>query len=167
LLQAAQARRVGLALVAIAPVGERYLADVDVAARVDGQPVRRDELARLEPGRAMAQPRQHLARVAIDADSRPDVGHVVVHAHAAADLADVEAPVRPALHEQARGAMHVVPLRLELAMAVEDLDAMVLTVGDVDPAVDVAADVVRNVELARTGAGLAPRAEERAVGGEL
>ena len=50
---------------------------------------------------------------------------------------------------EARGAVHVVPLRLVPAVAVEDLDAMVLAVGDVDPAVGVAADVVRDVELAR------------------
>ncbi len=59
--------------------------------------------------------------------------------------------------------MHVVPLRLEPAVAVEHLDAMVLAIGHVHPAVGVAADVVRNVELAGIGAGLAPRAEQRAV----
>src|SRR5213594_1317855 len=167
LLQASQPGRVGLALVAIAPVGERHFADVDVAMRVDGQPVRRHELARLEPGRALAQPRQHLALVTVDADPRPDVGHVVVDAHAAADLADVEAALRAGLHEQARGTVHVVPLGLELAVPVEHLDAMVLAVGDVDPAVPATADVVRNVELAGIGAGLAPRAEQRAVRSEL
>jgi len=40
---------------------------------------------------------------------------------------------------------------------------MVLAVGDIDPAVGVAADVVGDVELAGIGAGLAPRAEQRAV----
>src|SRR2546427_13168961 len=49
LLQAAQARRVGLGLVAIAPVCERYLADVDTAARVDGQPLGRGEQGRPRP----------------------------------------------------------------------------------------------------------------------
>src|SRR6267378_280235 len=101
LLQASQPGRVRLALVAIAPVGERHFTDVDVATRVDGQPVRRHELARLEPGRALAQPRQQLALVTVEADARPDVGHVVVDAHAAADLTDVEATLRAALHEQA------------------------------------------------------------------
>src|SRR6266481_4594353 len=148
LLQASQPWRGCLALVAIAPVGERHFADVDVATRVDSQPMRRHELARLEPGRALAQPRQHLALVTVDADPRSDVGHVVVDAHTAADLADVEAALRAGLHEQARGTVHVVPLGLELAVAV-------------------AADVVRNVELAGIGAGLAPRAEQRAVRGEL
>ena len=53
--------------------------------------------------------------------------------------------------------MQVVPLRLVPAVAVEDLDAMVLAVGHVHPAVRVAADVVRDVELAGIGARLAPR----------
>src|SRR6266852_9581979 len=163
LLQASQPWRGCLALVAIAPVGERHFADVDVATRVDSQPMRRHELARLEPGRALAQPRQHLALVTVDADPRSYVVYVVVDAHTAADLADVEAALRTGLHEQARGTVHVVPLRLELAVAVEHLDAMVLAVGDVDPPVRVAADVVRDVELARVGAGLTPRAEQRAV----
>src|SRR3990167_3413936 len=77
LLQASQPGRVGLALVAIAPVGERHLADVDVAAGVDREPAGRDELARLEPGRALAQSRQHLALATVDADPRPDVGDLV------------------------------------------------------------------------------------------
>ena len=38
--------------------------------------------------------------------------------------------------------MQVVPLGFETAVAVEDLDAMVLAVGDVDPAIFVAGDVV-------------------------
>src|SRR5438093_13100821 len=85
LLQASQPGRVGLALVAIAPVGERHFADVDVAMRVDGQPVRRHELARLEPGRALAQSRQHLPLLTADADPRPDVGRLAVDPHAAPD----------------------------------------------------------------------------------
>src|SRR5438876_1042948 len=44
LLQAAQPRR---NRTASPPVRERHFADVDVAARVDGEPVRRDELTRL------------------------------------------------------------------------------------------------------------------------
>jgi hypothetical protein len=52
--------------------------------------------------------------------------------------------------------VEVVPLRLPFAVAVEDLDAMVLAIGDIEPAVRVAADIVRNVELAGIGAGLAP-----------
>ena len=50
--------------------------------------------------------------------------------------------------------MHVVPLGFEIAVAVEDLDAVVLPVGDIDPAVRVAGDVVRDVELSGIGPGL-------------
>ena len=63
--------------------------------------------------------------------------------------------------------MHVVPLRLVLALAVEHLDAVVLAVGHVHPAVGVAADVVGNVELAGVGAGLTPREDRRPVRREL
>src|SRR2546427_12766878 len=73
-LQASQPGRVRLALVAIAPVGERHLADVDVATRVDGEPVRRHELARLEPGGARAQPPQPRAPLTVDSGPPSDVG---------------------------------------------------------------------------------------------
>src|SRR6516162_233427 len=163
LLQAAQPGRKRLAFVAIAPIRERYLADIDITAGIDRQTVRRDELARLETGRAVAEPRQEFALGGIDADARPDIGHVVIDPHAAADLADVEARVAPTLHVKAGRAVHVVPLPLVFAVAVEHLDAVVLAVGDIDPAIRVTADVVRDVELAGIGAGFAPRHQELAV----
>src|SRR5262249_61736912 len=94
-------------------------------------------------------------------------GCAEVTPQAAADLTDVEAALGPRLHVETGRPMHVDPLRLELAVAVEYLDAMVLAVGDVDPAVSIAADVVRDVELTGIGTRLAPRAEQRAVRREL
>jgi hypothetical protein len=59
LLQAPEAPRQLLALGtdAASPIGERHLADIDVAVPVDGEPVRRDELARVEPGMRVAEAR--------------------------------------------------------------------------------------------------------------
>src|SRR3954453_23067003 len=93
LLQAAQAGRDLLALGAnaAAPIGERDFADIDVAAAVDREPVRRDELAGGEPGMLMAQPRQQFALVGVDADPRPATGHVDIDRHLGTNLADVEA----------------------------------------------------------------------------
>src|SRR6185436_18302966 len=119
LLQASQPGRHGAAT---APVGEGHLTDVDVAARVDGEPVRRDELAGLEPRGAIAESREQLALPAVNADARPDVGHVQVDGDAAPDFAHVEAALRATLQEQTGGAAHVVPLRLVLPVAVEHLD---------------------------------------------
>jgi hypothetical protein len=59
-------------------------------------------------------------------------------------------------HVEAARAVQVFPLRLVFAVAVEHLDAMVLAVSDIDPAVGVTADVVDDVELALTGSGFAP-----------
>src|SRR5689334_2169465 len=75
LLQAAQP---GRDRPAPSPVGVRDFTHVNVAARVDGETVRRDELARLEPGRAVAQPCLQVALGAVDAHARPDVRHVDV-----------------------------------------------------------------------------------------
>jgi len=52
--------------------------------------------------------------------------------------------------------VQIVPLGFELAVAVEHLNPVVLAVGDVNPAVGVATNVVRDVELAGIGARLAP-----------
>nr|WP_228430611.1 hypothetical protein [Baekduia soli] len=61
--------------------------------------------------------------------------------------------------------MQVVELRLVGAPAVEDLDAVVLAVGDVDAAVGVAADVVGQLELAGVGAR-APQEKRSSPSGE-
>ncbi len=59
--------------------------------------------------------------------------------------------------------MHVIPLGLETTLAVEHLDAVVLAVGNVDPAVLIATDVVDDVELAWLRARFAPREQQPAV----
>src|SRR6185436_12043416 len=46
---------------------------------------------------------------------------------------------------------------------VEHLDAMVLAIGDVYPALRIAADVVRDVELAGIGTGFAPGKQQLAI----
>src|SRR5437762_2154622 len=63
--------------------------------------------------------------------------------------------------------MQVVPLRLPFAVAVEHLHAVVLAVGDIEPALRIAADIMRDVELAGIGAGLTPGAQEFTVDGEF
>ncbi len=68
------------------------------------------------------------------------------------------------VHVEPARAVQIVPLRLVLAVAVEHLDAVVLAIGDIDPAIGVGADVVHDVELARVGAGAAPRHQQFAVG---
>src|SRR6266567_7555465 len=158
LLQAPEAGRDLLAFGAdaAAPIGEADFADVDVAARIDGEPVRRDELAGFEPGMGVAEPGQQFALMGVDADPRPAIRDVDVDRHVGADLADIEARrARAGFHAKPRRTVHVVPLRLVFAVAVEYLDAVVLAVGDIDPAVRVAANIVGDIELTRVGAGLA------------
>ncbi len=97
----------------------------------------------------------------------PEVRRLEVDAHAGAELADDEGRLLAAAAVEAARAVQVVPLRLVLAVAVEHLHAVVLAVGDVDPAVVVGGDVVGDVELAGLAAGLAPRHDQLAVGREL
>ena len=115
----------------------------------------------------VAEPAQKLALMAVDTDPRPAIRHVDVDRHVGPDLADIKSTVLARLHVQPRRPMHVDPLSLVFAVAVEHLDPVIFPVGDVDPAVAVAADVVRDVELAGIGAGLAPGEQELAVRAEF
>ena len=119
--------------------------------------MRRDEL----PGRVacaldVAEAREKLALVVDDAHARPEVRRGAVHAHDGAALADVADRALARRHVEAARAVQVVPLRLVAAVAVEHLHAMALAVGDVHPAVVVAADVVRQIELAGARARARP-----------
>src|SRR5438874_10491333 len=169
LLQATQAGRDLLALGAdaAAPIGEGDFADIDVAARIHREPVRRDELPRIESGMRMPEPAQQLTVVAVDADPRPAIRQIDVDRHVGPDLADIKSAVLARLHVQPRRPVHVDPLRFVFAVAVEHLHPMIFPVGDVDPAIGVTADVVRDIELAGIGAGLAPGEQELAVRAEF
>src|SRR5207249_5664412 len=54
------------------------LANIDIAVTVDGDAVRRGELAGGETGVHLAEPGQHLALGRMNADTRPDIGPVAV-----------------------------------------------------------------------------------------
>ena len=77
---------------------------------------------------------------------------MVVGANGYAKFANVDLLVATGVDEQTAGAGHVLPLGFKFAILVKDLDALVLTVSHINPAVLVGADVVGNVELALAGA---------------
>ena len=104
-----------------------------------------------------------LALVVDDANPRPKVGDVAAYGSGRTDFADVENRVMAIGHAEATRAVQVLPLGLELTVAVEDLHPVVLTVGYVDPTIGVTADVVDDIELAFTGAGLTPRHQQLSV----
>src|SRR5205823_9094152 len=143
------------------PGTAREFADIDIAAAVDGDAVRRGELAGRDTGMRLAEPRHDLVRFCrVDADPRANIGPIAVDLALRPTLADVAERARAACQAHAVRPVQVIPLRFPFAVAVKDLNAVVLAVGDVDPAIRVATDVMRDVELARIGAGLAPRAQQ-------
>src|SRR6266545_5482553 len=163
LLQAAHARRHRLAGVGIVlPRRPGHLPDIDIAMPVDAEAVRCGELTDGQPG-FLIDPADYLALAREDAETRPEIGELGVDRLMRPQLADVADAVRAALHVEAAGAVQIVPLRLVSAVAVEDLHPMVLPVGDIDPAVGIADDIVRDVEFARTGAAFAPGKQQLAV----
>src|SRR5215831_2624013 len=134
----------------------RQFADIYVALAIDGDAVRRSELPRQDAAWCLAKPRQDLALQRMDADARPYIRPVAVALALWPALADVAEQVIPAPQAHAVWTVEVIPLCLPFAVRVEHLHAVVLAVGDVNPALGIAADVVRNVELAGIGARLAP-----------
>ena len=132
------------------PCGPGNLADINVAVRVHRKTVRRQELAQLGPRRRVAEAPEQLALAIDDADPRSEIGNAAADRGSRADFADIENRLTAVRHTETARAMQVLPLRLELTVAVEHLDAMVLAVGDIDPAISVTADVMDDVELAFT-----------------
>src|ERR1700730_8395666 len=112
----------------------------------------------------IAKPTQEFALVVDDADARPEVRTLQVDGHRRTKLPDIADRVTGIVHVKPARAMQVIPLRLILAVAVENLDAVVLAVGDIDPTIGVGADVVHDVEFAWASAGLAPRHQQLTVG---
>src|SRR5439155_20087544 len=119
-------------------------ADINIVVRIDRKTMRRQELAKLGPCRRVAETTNQLALVVDDANPWPEIGDVAAYGSGRTDFADVEDRLMAVRHAEPAGAMQVLPLGLELAVAVEDLDAMVLTVCDVDPTIGVTADVVND-----------------------
>ena len=126
--------------------------------------MRRQEFAELNSGRRLAKTADQLTLMINDADPRSEVGDVAANRGGGADLADVKDRLVPIRHAESARTVKVLPLCLEPAVAVEHLDAVVLAVGDIDPAVGIATDVVDDVEFALAGPRRPPRHEQLAVG---
>src|SRR5205814_1394427 len=86
-----------------------------------------------EPGMRMPEPAQQFAVMAVDADPRPAIRQIDVDRHVGPDLADIKSAILARLHVQPRRPVHVDPLALVLAVAVEHLHAVVFAVGDTLP----------------------------------
>src|SRR5512145_3268005 len=110
------------------PDGVGHIADVQIAARVDGDSVGSDELARPLPFLGITEARLHLTFQVVDAHAMTEAWRVVHSAHTV-QLADEE--IAFLVQRDAVGSMDVVPHGDELAVGVEDLDAMGLAIGDV------------------------------------
>src|SRR5436305_1164588 len=63
------------------PLRPRHLADIEVAARVDGEAVRPEKRGRGGAGMRVAKARQQLALGVDDADARPEIGAAAVDPH--------------------------------------------------------------------------------------
>src|SRR5215469_6676716 len=149
------------------PQGPGDFPDIKVASRVNAHSVRTDECRGSQPSMCIAKAAQQSALMVDDADARPEIGAVAVDRHRRPEFADVADRVPEIIHVEAARPVQVVPLRLVFSVAVEHLDAVVLAIGDINPAVGVGAYVVHDIELAGAGAGLAPRHQQFAVGREF
>ena len=127
--------------------------------------VRGEEFAGLQPRAVLAaEPGDPFAFCIDDRKPRAEIGHLAIDRHAGPEFADDEIRLLAATAAAQRaGPVQKVPLRLVFAVAVEHLHAVVLAVGDIDPAVGIGRDIVDDVELAGIGARLAPGLEQFSV----
>ena len=111
-----------------------------------------------------AEPGDPVALGIDDREPWAEIGHLAVDRQAGPEFADDERRLLAATAAAQRaGPVQIVPLRLVFAVAVEHLHAVVLAVGDIDPAVGIGRDIVDDVELAGIGAGLAPGLQQLSV----
>src|SRR5262249_40138130 len=102
------------------PVGDADLADIDVASRVERQPVRRQEFSSLDAWAMLAAaPRNAFALGIHDGQARAEIGHFEIDGHAWAEFTDYEIGMLAAATMQRAGTVQIVPLRLVFAIAVE------------------------------------------------
>src|SRR5215213_10707471 len=124
LLQTAHDRRHRRIGEAGLPVRDADFAQVNVALRVERDPVRREELADVESRPTLAaEPRDALALRVHNGQARTEIGRMQIDRHAGAEFADDEIRLLAAAAAQRAGTMKVVPLRLVFAIAVEHLHA--------------------------------------------
>src|SRR4029077_1070019 len=71
------------------PLRPGHLADIKIAARIDGEAVRPEKGGRCRAGMHVAEARQELALIIDDADPRAQIGAVAVDRLYRAQLADV------------------------------------------------------------------------------
>src|SRR5215472_15700280 len=153
--------------------GVGHFRDQDVALWSDCNPVRSDQLTATVTLTIVAQARLQSSVERVDA-------HAWTHAWSVPCFPEIRQPLSPPnraelpyvtellgtarVDTQAARQRHPAPDMFELAVRCEHLHAIVVPVGDIDVAVAVGSDVVRQIELARIVARLAPRVEQTAVG---
>src|SRR5919107_427719 len=133
------------------------LADIDIAARIYGNPVRRDELTRCFARMDITEPRQEVACFVIDIHPMPEIRRILIHRISRPQFADIaEWILASAVHVESARTVHVVPLPFVLAVGIKYLNPIIFAIGDVNPAVSISANIMDDVELPRIGAGLSP-----------
>src|SRR3989475_9457912 len=132
-----------------APDGEGHIAHVEIAIRVHGDTMWRDELARPLSlfGLAETSLQSALEVVHAHAVAQP---RSVIHPRHAVQLTDEEVPFR--VQTDAVWPVDVVPHGDEFTVGIEHLDAMGLSIGDVDVIFFIDAPTVELYDLARLDA---------------
>src|SRR5688500_20390731 len=96
----------------------RYFTDVNIAARIDGDAVRRDELPRLLAGVNVTEARQPLAGLVVDIDPVAEVRRGLVDAQTRPQLADItDRSLFRRVHVERARPVQVIPLRFVIAVA--------------------------------------------------
>src|SRR5262249_36022208 len=130
--------------------------------------MRGDEFSYLKPWSVPAAQARNQPSLRIDdRKSRPEIGRMQIDAHARPQFANEKGWRLAATAIKTTRPVQIVPLRFVFAVPIEFLISVVLPIGDVNPAVFVRCDIVRDIELPGVAAGLPPRYQQLAGGREL
>ena len=86
-----------------------------------------------------------------DSDTGTETRSLVIGAYGHSQFTHIDLLVTVGVDEQAAWASHILPLGLEFAGLIEDLNALVFSVSHINPTIFVGADVVCDVELTLSG----------------
>src|SRR5689334_1684342 len=102
--------------------GPRDFADINIAARIEREAVRRDELPSRFARPDVAEAREDFSFLGENAEARPEIRAVLVDRHARPELAEIAEGLAASIHIERARAVHVMPLIDEFSAAVEDLN---------------------------------------------
>lgn len=152
----------------MAPISINDIANVEISFAVISDAMGGKKLAWLQARAFLGvEARQNIALLVKNTDKRANIRKFSVHLQIRSQLTYDTVRTTAGRYGQSAGTVHVVNLRFKATLFIENLNARIFPVSDIDPAVGIAADVVRKIKLSGTRSGRDPTFKQPATGVEL